>query len=208
MKILALSDEVVDFIYSPRIKDRFSDVDLVIGCGDLPFYYLEFVVTILNKPVYFVPGNHDARSQYRSDGRITTQAEGCTNLDQQTRRDHDLILTGLGGSNRYRSDGLHQYTDIEMRARIAALIPGLWLNRLRYGRFLDVFITHSPPLGIHDGGDVAHIGFKSFLSFIKNFKPRFLLHGHSHVYNNTVTTRTIFESTEILNVYPYRLIEL
>jgi Icc-related predicted phosphoesterase len=208
MKILALSDEVVDFVYSPRVKDRFGDVDLVIGCGDLPFYYLEFVVTILNKPVYFVPGNHDARNQYMADGRIINHAEGCVNLDQAVTQEGALLLAGLGGSIRYRPDGIHQYSDTEMRARIALLTPRLLFNRLRHGRFLDILVTHSPPFGIHDRGDLAHTGFKAFLPFLKTFRPRLLLHGHSHVYNNTVVTRTIWEGTEILNVYPYRLIEL
>ncbi len=207
MKILAISDEVVDFIYSPRVVDRFGDVDLVVGCGDLPFYYLEFVVTILNKPVYFVPGNHDARNQYMSDGRVITHAEGCVNLDQKIEFEQDLILAGLGGSIRYRPDGIHQYTETEMAGRITALVPRFWYNRLRYGRALDILITHSPPFGIHDGGDLAHRGFKSFNRFIKDFKPRFLLHGHSHVYRNTEITQTQLESTQIINVYPYRLIE-
>lgn len=207
MKILALSDEVVDFIYSQQVRERFGDVDLVFGCGDLPFYYLEFVVTVLNKPVYFVPGNHDARSQYMSDGRIVSSAEGCINLDQKVAFEGDLILAGLGGSIRYRPDGVHQYTDVEMSARIARLAPRLWLNRLRHGRFLDVLITHAPPLGIHDGSDLAHTGFQSLLGFIKNFRPRYLLHGHSHVYRSGEITRTQIGPTEVLNVYPYRVIE-
>ena len=40
MKVLSLSDKVVSFIYGPQVKCRFKDVDLVIGCGDLPYYYL------------------------------------------------------------------------------------------------------------------------------------------------------------------------
>ena len=207
MKILALSDEVVDFIYSPQVKDRFGDVDLVLGCGDLPFYYIEFVVTMLNKPLYFVPGNHDVRALYMSDGRILHHAEGCVNLDRRIAHEPDLILAGLGGSIRYRPDGIHQYTDGEMRAHITSLIPRLWINRLCYGRFLDILITHSPPFGIHDGGDLAHRGFKSFINFVKNFRPRYLLHGHSHVYRRTEVTRTQLGETEILNVYPYRVIE-
>src|SRR5574341_1741505 len=207
MKILALSDEVVDFIYSPQVKDRFGDIDLVLGCGDLPFYYLEFIVTMLNKPVYFVPGNHDARNQYMSDGRVVSHAEGCINLDQNIAYEQNLILAGLGGSIRYRPDGVHQYTQTEMSARIAALIPGLWLNRLRQGRFLDILVTHSPPFGIHDGGDPAHTGFKSFITFMHNFKPHYLLHGHSHVYRSNEITRTTSESTEVINVYPYRVLD-
>ncbi|MEK7324799.1 MAG: metallophosphoesterase [Chloroflexota bacterium] len=207
MKILALSDEVVDFIYSTSVKERFGDVDLVLGCGDLPFYYLEFVVTILNKPLYFVPGNHDAPSQYLSDGRVVRSAEGCLNLDGRAINENGLLLAGLGGSIRYRPDGAHQHTQNEMKGRAASLAPSLWLNRLRYGRYLDILIAHSPPYGIHDGGDTAHIGFKVFLDFIKVFQPRFLLHGHSHVYRPTDVTRTQLGRTEILNVYPYRVVE-
>jgi len=56
MKILALADEVVSFIHSPTVRDRFADVDLVVSCGDLPAAYLEYVVTLLNKPLVYVPG--------------------------------------------------------------------------------------------------------------------------------------------------------
>ncbi len=208
MKILALSDEVVDFIYGPRVKDRFGEVDLVVGCGDLPYYYLEFVVCMLDRPVYYVPGNHDAQPIYTAEGRAADCAEGCVNLDRAVAVEGNLILAGLGGSIRYRPNGLHQYTDAEMSARITSLIPRLWYNRLRYGRFLDILITHSPPFGVHDGGDPAHTGFKSFLAFVKNFRPRYLLHGHSHVYRPGEITRTRLAATEIINVYPYRTIDI
>jgi predicted phosphodiesterase len=42
MKMLAISDTRIDFIYSPLVKDRFSKVDIVISCGDLPYYYSHF----------------------------------------------------------------------------------------------------------------------------------------------------------------------
>jgi uncharacterized protein len=51
MKILAISDVELDIIYSPLITRRFKDVDLVIGCGDLPNYYLEYVISMLNRPL-------------------------------------------------------------------------------------------------------------------------------------------------------------
>ena len=77
----------------------------------------------------------------------------------------------------------------------------------RSRRFLDILITHSPPFGIHDGGDLAHTGFKSFVEFVKNFKPRYLLHGHSHIYRRGEVSRTALGAAEIVNVYPYRVIE-
>ncbi len=218
MKILALSDEVVDFIYSPRVKEQYADVDLVIGCGDLPFYYLEFIVTMLNVPVYYVPGNHDRRNQYLSDGRVIHRAEGCEALDGGAARlryrradgaaPRDLILAGLGGSLRYNRDPNHQYTQSEMTARALQLVPTLLFNRLRFGRYLDILVTHAPPRSIHDAPDPAHTGFDVFLRLMRLFKPRLLLHGHMHLYRQDTGYVTRYEQTDVVNVYPYRVIEL
>lgn len=207
MKILALSDEVEPRIYSPEVRENYGDVDLIVGCGDVPFYYLEFVVTMLNVPLYYVHGNHDHTKQYMSDGRVATKAEGGVLLDGRVLNAQGLLLAGLGGSIRYRP-GAHQYTENEMRWRILGLAPRLWLNRLRFGRYLDILVTHSPPFGVHDKQDAAHRGFRVFLSFIKRFRPRYLLHGHSHVYLPETITRTQVYDTQVLNVYPYRIVEV
>ena len=52
MKILCLSDYVDPLIYNQNIKQTFSDIDLIICAGDLPLDYIDFVVTMLNKPNY------------------------------------------------------------------------------------------------------------------------------------------------------------
>jgi hypothetical protein len=198
----------------------------VLGCGDLPFYYLEFIVTLLDVPLFYVPGNHDRAQQYLSDGRIIHRAEGCEALDLRTaqtpvvengsdrpdpagagRAAPQLLLAGLGGSMRYNNDSLHQYTEGEMFGRMVKLAPRLFLNRLRYGRYLDILVTHSPPRGIHDDTDLAHTGFTVFRSFMDWFRPRLLLHGHSHVYRADVVTSTRYKQTQVLNVYPYRTVE-
>jgi len=216
MKILAVSDEVVDFIYSTRIREKYADVDLVIGCGDLPFYYLEFIVSVLSVPVYYVPGNHDKPEQYLSNGRIARYAEGCEQLDGAAARFSSprvaglpkggLFLAGLGGSLRY-NQGTHQYSQEEMFGRALALSPALTANRLRYGRYLDILVTHAPPRGIHDCPDKTHTGFNAFLSCMNIFEPRFLLHGHTHLYRPDTIRTSRYRRTEVLNVYPYRLIE-
>jgi len=122
-------------------------------------------------------------------------------------REHGLLMAGLGGSMRYRP-GPHQYTEMEMAARVARLIPRLWWNRLRYGRFLDIVVTHAPPKGIHDGVDPAHVGFAAFNRVIAAYRPRYFLHGHSHVYRRDAVTSTQVGRTLVLNVCPYRLIEV
>lgn len=211
MKILALSDQVVEHLYSPLVKERFGDVDLVVGCGDLPDYYLDYIVSMLNVPLSLVPGNHDlpgepTNSDYdpgRRGGR-----RGTVNIDGTVVEERGLLLAGLGGSIRYRPDGIHQYTQTEMTCRTLALTPRLYWNRIRRGRFLDILVTHAPPRGIHDAEDPAHMGFEAFNRFIARFRPRYLLHGHSHVYRRGDVTTTQVGPTAIINVYPYRLIEV
>jgi Icc-related predicted phosphoesterase len=208
VKILAVSDEVVDHIYSSQIRDNYCGVDLVLGCGDLPYFYLEYIVTMLDVPLLYVHGNHDRHEQYMSDGRIIHRAEGCIDIDGRVKRSAGLLLAGLGGSIRYRPDEKHMYTEMEMAGRATAMAPHLAANRLRWGRFLDVLVTHSPPRGIHDGPDFAHTGFKTFCVMMERFKPRLLLHGHAHVYRRDLPAETVFCDTRVINIYPYKVIEL
>jgi len=58
MKILTVSDIVVDLIYSQRLKQLFPDIDVVVSCGDLPQNYLEFIESMLDTPLFYVRGNH------------------------------------------------------------------------------------------------------------------------------------------------------
>lgn len=205
LNILALSDAVDERVYSERILDNYSDVDMVIGCGDLPYDYLEYVVTLLNQPLLYVHGNHDPILQIRADGRWVRGAEGCMLIDGRIVMESDCIFMGLGGSIRYRPDAPFQYTESEMRARVLRLLPRLMLNRLRHGRYLDVLVTHSPPHGVHDRLDQAHIGFKVFLDVIRIFKPRMLLHGHTH---SSKRQRSFIHGTQVIGVYPVCKIDL
>jgi predicted phosphodiesterase len=59
-RVLTVSDEVVDSLWTAWIHKRAGDVDLVLAAGDLPFDYLEHLADALNKPCVFVLGNHDA----------------------------------------------------------------------------------------------------------------------------------------------------
>jgi Icc-related predicted phosphoesterase len=206
MKILALSDQVVEQLYCPSVKERFGDVDLVVGCGDLPAYYLEFIVSMLNVPLIHVPGNHDPASPARESALDPHRCAG--NIDGSVVEERGLLIAGLGGSIRYRPGGVNQYTPGEMTRRILAMTPRLLWNRVRRGRFLDILVTHAPPRGIHDAADPAHVGFAPFNRFIARFRPRYLLHGHSHVYRRDAVTSTRVGQTTVVNVYPYRVIDI
>jgi Icc-related predicted phosphoesterase len=205
VKILAVSDLVVESIYSSCIRERFGDVDMVLSCGDLPYSYLEYIGTMLSASCFFVHGNHD-RPEYTADGRTLTRPGGWVNLDRRTVQAKGLLLGGLEGSIRYKPHAPFQYTEGEMAYRVWRMTPALLVNRVLYGRYLDILITHSPPFGIHDGSDLAHRGFKALLRLMARFRPRYLLHGHKHVYG-LEPSRTRYLDTEVINVYPSRVIE-
>jgi Icc-related predicted phosphoesterase len=208
MKILAVSDRVLDKLYSGQARHMFSDVELLIGCGDLPFYYLDFLTSALDAPLVYVRGNHDEGPQYAADGKIWREVRGGVDIHGKVVARRGLILAGLQGSMRYKAHADYMYSESEMRVAVAQMVPRLLWNRQRFGRALDILVTHSPPYGIHDRLDLPHTGFKVFLSFLRLFKPRYHLHGHVHVYRQDEIVNSTFEETNIINVYPYKVLEI
>ncbi len=212
MRALVVCDKVEPILYSGGIKRHVGAVDLIISCGDLPHYYLDFITSMLGKPTYYVFGNHGREVEFEAGKgdawRAVSEPAGATNLHGRTEREGGLLLAGLEGSVRYNSAPRFQYTQMEMWLNIYRLAPSLLLNRVRYGRYLDVLVAHAPPWGIHDQPDRPHQGFQSFLAFMRWFKPRYLLHGHIHLYRRDVVTRTHYAATEVINTYPYQLLEL
>ncbi len=59
MQILTVSDKVEPVLYGPYIREQVGHIDLILACGDLPYYYLEYIVGRLDAPLYYVHGNHD-----------------------------------------------------------------------------------------------------------------------------------------------------
>jgi Icc-related predicted phosphoesterase len=192
VKILAVSDEVVERLYSLCTGGHFNDVELILGCGDLPYPYLENLISFLNVPLFYVPGNHDATYSLQ-DPR--TQVQGGSHLDLK------LI--------RYRPDGTNQYTQAESYFRAFQLLPRLFLNKMNYGRALDILITHSPPFGIHDEDSQAHRGLKAINWLIRIAAPRYHFHGHTHFQRrNLSASETTSGQTKIMNIFPYKVIEI
>ena len=220
MKILCIADHIDPLVYSPGIKARFQDVGLVLSAGDLPFSYYDFIMSTLNKPLLFVFGNHNLRGfdSYRgcrdplgrsSPGRREGESpcNGAMHVGSRVWRERKVLVAGLGGSMWYNG-GENQYTEPQVYLRLGLLVPRLLYNRLRYGRFLDVLLTHAPPYGIHDGEDRCHRGFKAFLWFMRAFKPRYLVHGHMHLYSREQPRTTLYHQTTVVNAYEHMVIDL
>ena len=210
MKILCISDQIDPQVYSPRIKDRFSDIDLVLSAGDLPLNYLDFIISTLNKPLFFVFGNHknEELKYYKKNPFFPTLQQGESEylgcgaiyIETKVKTEGNFIVAGLGGSMRY-NNGINQFTNFEMFLEIIKLSPRLFWNRIFHGRYLDVLLTHAPPKGIHDKHDKCHTGFKVFLWFMNVFKPKFLIHGHTHLYDLCEERCTKWKNTIVVNAF-------
>ena len=205
MKIFAISDIVVDWIYNPNIRSLLSDFDLVIGCGDLPQYYLEFVVSTLDIPVFNVHGNHSqtvTNEMHKDD-----YYHGIVNLHCRVKHLKGYSFAGVEGSIRY-NDGKFQYSQYEMWLNVIRLVPSLLLNRINSPHYLNVFVSHAPPWGIQDQFDYAHQGIKAFRWLINRFQPAYHLHGHVHVYRPDTPIETQFGKTKVVNTYGYQKITM
>ena len=207
MKILTISDIIVPALYSPEISHNYHDIDLVISCGDLPLSYLEYINSILNRRMYYVHGNHTPSVRH---GYIQTPAfaAGGVNLHQSVIRDDSgLLLSGIEGCMLYNK-GPYQYTQAEMWWSVWRLVPKLFLNKLFYQRYLDIFISHAPPWNIHDEEDLPHQGIKAFRWLINVFKPALHIHGHTHVYTLNTITESLFRRTWVINTFGHRVLEI
>jgi Icc-related predicted phosphoesterase len=210
-RILAIADEVDEGLYTDKLTRLRPD--LVVSAGDLPFDYLEYIVSRLDVPLVYVPGNHDPG--LRSSGSIWVQRggssvdegpQGCENADGRVVVAAGFRIAGLGGSMRYR-DGPNQYSEAQMRWRALSLAARVKLNPSRAARTVDLLLTHAPPLGWGSLDDLAHRGFASFVPLIKDLAPKVLIHGHVHPYGRARPDR-ILGTTRIVNAVPLRLVEL
>lgn len=207
MNILSVADVELPFLYSPTIKERFSAIDLIISCGDLPYYYLEYIISNLDRPLYYVNGNHTNKVEITSAGDRTSPWGGI-NLHRRVVRDESgLLLAGLEGSLTYNY-AAHQYSQEDMWLMVFALVPAFFSNRARYGRYLDLFISHAPPRKVHDMEDRPHQGFNAFNWLNRVFQPAYHLHGHIHVYRQDTITETLVGSTQVVNTYGFRVINI
>ena len=182
--------------------------------------YLGFIASNLNKELLFVFGNHNLKNLALFRGKTSYYEVGGPphpTLDNYfgatyiggrvVRTQRRLLIGGLGGSMLYNG-GENQFTDFQMYLKITRMIPRLLWNKLIHGRFLDILLTHAPPRGIHDRPDPCHTGFRSFLWFMRVFKPRYLLHGHIHLYDMNAERVAVYKQTTVINVYDHYILAL
>ena len=231
MKILCVSDYVDPLIYNQNVKEIFPDIDAIICAGDLPMDYIDFIVSVFNKPTYFIFGNHNLKDfgfyhkidspqgqqQYMERkhhgsgakymGFKTSVENIFTIKDSVTGKERPLLMAGVSGSLKY-NNGLCQYSDFEMKLKLIKMIPKLLKNKKKYGTYLDIFLTHATPRHIHDHEDPCHKGFECFNWFLEKFKPTYMIHGHIHLYDMREERIGVYNDTTVINAYAHHILEI
>ena len=95
MNILLVADQESRYIWDFFDPTRFEDVDIILSAGDLKSSYMEFLTTVMRKPLYYIHGNHDQRYEDNPPG-------GCISIDGDFVTVKGLRILGLGGSMRYK----------------------------------------------------------------------------------------------------------
>ena len=188
MHILAVSDRRHRALYEYFDRERWRDIDLVISCGDIDARYLSFLVTMIPKPLIYVPGNHD-------EAYMKNPPEGCDSINDRVVRIDGALIGGLGGSFWYNGKDL-QYTERQMMQRGRKLI-----RKARKMGGLDILVTHAPPRGVHDLDDVCHQGFQAFHTIIDELSPKILVHGHTHEIYRKEDRDTSVDGTRVINAF-------
>ena len=232
MKILCVSDEIDPFIYTPSVKQSFGDVAAVLCAGDLPMDYIDFIVSTLNKPTYFVFGNHNLNEYKFYSKEFSSPLNAQNSMQAQTSRGHGavyigfrcaateimiddpktkkrrpLLIAGASGSIDY-NHGQCQFTEGQMRWKLWQMAPSLMWNKIRYGTAADIFLTHAAPRRIHDKEDPCHKGFECFHDFLKRYRPTYMVHGHIHLYNQNEERSGVYYDTTVVNAYSHHVIEI
>lgn len=196
MKILLISDEESSYLWDHYRPGRLADIDIILSAGDLKPNYLSFLVTMANRPLIYVHGNHDGRYEKQP-------PEGCQSAEDTIITVNGLRILGLGGSRMYNG-GPHQYTEKQMEKRIRRLRFKLW----RAGG-VDIVLTHAPIRRIGDSEDIAHQGFDAFKPLLEKYKPAYFIHGHVHKrYGSDFQRLSSFGETTVINSSGRYVIEI
>ena len=116
-KFLCISDiDILNNMNMETLKDRFKDVDFIMSAGDVSNYYLDYLVSVLNKDMIYVNGNH----VYHKDYPIPF----AKNIDGKFINYKGLRILGLDGSKVYSypvtnpsSSSLHHFNVTSLSRR-------------------------------------------------------------------------------------------
>ncbi len=208
MRLLLIADAVSPVVYSTNFPGNLAPLDAILSAGDIPGYLLEFLATKSRVPPVYVFGNHAYGKLRDPETDEEHPPGGCIDAHLRVVEVGGLLIAGVEGSLRYRP-GPHQYTQWQFRALTRRLYPRLLWNRARFGRAVDVLLTHAPPVGPNAGDDRVHQGVGAFNEFHRLWRPRLHVHGHVHLSGANAPREYVTpEGVRVVNAYEFTVVEL
>ena len=176
MVLLVIADDVGQDFGSEK-------ADILISCGDVADHVILQTAEVARcSHILAVKGNHDSPEPFGApifDLHLTTQT-----ID-------GVRFGGFRGSWKYKPRGHYLYEEGEVE-KLLGSFPAV-----------DVFVAHNSPRHIHDREDNVHLGFEAFATYIHRANPRFFLHGHQHV-----SQETRVGDTRIIGVHGQKRLEI
>ena len=196
MKILLIADKEEKFLWDYYNPKRTEGVDLILSAGDLKPMYLEFLTTVVNRPLLYVRGNHDDYYEVKP-------PQGCVCIEDKVYDFHGLRILGLGGSMKY-NDRANMYTEEQMEKRVRKADRQIVLKN-----GFDILLTHAPAKGYGDMDDLPHSGFDCFNSLLIKYKPSYMFYGHCHkTYGGFEREMTHESGTRLINAYGHYIVDI
>ncbi len=158
-------------------KAEQENVDVMAVCGDVTHFgslqeaqRLLSILTKLQVPVLFVPGNCDPPSLARLD------MEGAACIHGKNTSIGDVAFLGVGASSPTPFNTPFELSEDEIRETLAHASSGL-----RPARWV-VLVSHSPPLytRLDETPSGLHVGSSSVRAFIEQTQPSVVFCGHIH----------------------------
>ena len=191
MYFLVVADHIDPLLYDYYRPERFPSIDLILACGDLDQWYLSYLMSTFNAPLYYVRGNHD-KSFHRD------PPDGGEDIHGRIVSYKGVRIMGFEGSQICTREAV-QYAEREMYWKYQMMRFRLW----RLGG-VDIVITHAPPKGIHDMQNITHTGFSIFNTIIEQQQPKYFFHGHTHLnYGRNQERVTQVGDTYVINAYGF-----
>lgn len=156
MRIIAIAD-------GDSLVGHMGDfsADLLISLGDVWDTTIERAQSMYAcSKAFAVRGNHDSVAPF---------ADSVTDLHARATEYEGVTFGGFEGSWKYKPRGHHLFEQYEVS------------KALQDFPYVDIFVAHNSPRGVHERDSEVHQGFDAFLDYVERKQPRYFLHGHQHL---------------------------
>jgi len=167
VRLLAVSDEPERAFDYETNRTALGDIDAIVGAGDLPPDYLDFLTMAFKAPLLYVRGNHDRGGGWDEFGDRVPDS-----MDGPLQDINGVRLAGLSWPCDRRQQAVHDQ-NLAWR-QVARSMVSMRAQRP------DVIVSHIAPAGLGDTpDDHYHKGFAAYRWLADKTKPALWIHGHT-----------------------------